>query len=118
MERFFVGPAAMNLIYKIIGRATDDPGAILTDLAAELGLSHIAYVRLASNKSLDSSLLTSTTTYSKEWQRRYFVKQYFLIDPIVRHASTSVSNFDWSDIERENQAIDDFFSDAIHHNVG
>jgi DNA-binding CsgD family transcriptional regulator len=118
MERFCVGPAAMNLIHKVIGHETYDLRAILTDLAAELGLSHIAYVRLASNKSLDSSLLTAITTYSKEWQRRYFVKQYFLIDPILRHASASLSDFDWNDIERENQVIDDFFSDAIHHNVG
>jgi DNA-binding CsgD family transcriptional regulator len=118
MASFSVGPAAMNLIYKTIGHEADDLRAILTDFAAELGLSHIAYVRLASNKSLDSSLLTSITIYSKEWQRRYFLKQYFLIDPIVRHASASSSNFDWNDIKRENQAIDDFFSDAISHGVG
>jgi DNA-binding CsgD family transcriptional regulator len=118
MERFSVGSAAMNLTYKIIGHKTDDLPDILKELAAELGLSHIAYMRLAPNKSLDSSLLTAITTYPKEWQRRYFVKQYFLIDPIVRYGSTSLSNFDWQDIERENQAIDDFFSDAIHHNIG
>jgi LuxR family transcriptional regulator, activator of conjugal transfer of Ti plasmids len=118
MERFRVGPAAMNLTRKIIGQKTDDLLVILRNFAAELALSHISYVRLASNKSLDSSLLTAITTYPREWQRRYFVKQYFLIDPVVRFGSTSPSNFDWEDIERENQAIDDFFLDAIHHNVG
>jgi LuxR family transcriptional regulator, quorum-sensing system regulator CinR len=118
MDRFEIGPAAMNLAYKVIGKTTDDLLDILGNLAAELGLNHIAYVRLASNKSLDSSLLTAIATYSKEWQRRYFVKQYFLIDPIVRHASQSASNFDWSDIKRENQAIDDFFLDAFQHGVG
>jgi len=118
MERFGVGPAAMNLAYKSIGHQATDLLDILRAFAAELGLSHIAYVRLASNKSLDSSLLTAITTYPREWQRRYFVKQYFLIDPIVRHAGTSSSNFDWKDIKRDNQAINDFFSDAVHHNIG
>jgi LuxR family transcriptional regulator, activator of conjugal transfer of Ti plasmids len=118
MDNFSVGYAAMNLSYKILGHKTDDLLDILRDLAAELGLSHISYIRLASNKSLDSSFLTAITTYPKEWQRRYFLKQYFLIDPIVRYGSASLSNFDWEDIERESQAIDDFFSDAIHYNIG
>lgn len=118
MERFGVGPAAMNLASKIIGHKTDDLLDLFREFAAELGLSHISYVRLASNKSLDSSLLTAITTYPKEWQRRYFLKQYFLIDPIVRHGATSLSNFDWEDIKGANQAIDDFFLDAIHHNIG
>lgn len=118
MENFHAGSAGMKLTYKILGHKTDDLRDILKDLAAELGLSHVAYIRLASNKSLDSSLLTSITTYPREWQRRYFVKQYFLIDPTLRHASTSSSNFDWQDIERDNQAIDEFFLDAIHHNIG
>jgi DNA-binding CsgD family transcriptional regulator len=118
MDNFSVGSAAMNLTYKILGHKTDDLLDILKDLAAELELSHITYVRLASNKSWDSSLLTAITTYPKEWQRRYFLKQYYLIDPIILHASTSLSNFDWEDIKRGTQAIDDFFSDAIHHNIG
>jgi hypothetical protein len=118
MENFSVSSAAMSLTHKILGHKADDLRDILKGLAAELELSHIAYVRLASNRSLDSSLLTAITTYPKEWQRRYFVKQYFLIDPALRHASTSSSDFDWQDIERENQAIDEFFSDAIHHNIG
>ena len=118
MENFGVGSAAMKLTHKILGRETDDLRDILKDLAVELKLNHIAYVRLASNKSLDSSLLTAITTYPREWQRRYFVKQYFIIDPTLHYGRRTLSDFDWHDVERENQAIDDFFSDAIHHNIG
>jgi hypothetical protein len=77
----------------------------LQGLGGGTGAQHIAYLRLAPNKSLDSSLLTAITTYPKERQTRYFAKQYFLIDPTLRHSSTLLANFDWQDIERENQAL-------------
>ena len=118
METVNVGSAAMKLTYKIIGQKTDDLLDILKELAPELGLSHISYVRLASNKSLDSSLLTATTTYPIEWQRRYFYKQYFLIDHIVKYGSTSSSHFDWQELERGNHIITDFFMDAVRYKVG
>jgi hypothetical protein len=75
---------AMKLTYKIIGHQTDDLLDILRQFATEIGVEHIAYVRLGSNKSLESSLFASYVTYSKEWLRRYFLKQYFLTDPIFR----------------------------------
>jgi DNA-binding CsgD family transcriptional regulator len=118
MESVTVGPAAMKLIHKILGHETEDLVDILKQLAPELGLSHIAYLRLASNKSLDSSFLAAAATYSREWQRRYFFKQYFLIDPVITYGSTSSSEFDWADIDRGSQVISDFFSDALGHAVG
>jgi LuxR family transcriptional regulator, activator of conjugal transfer of Ti plasmids len=118
MESVILGPAATKLTHKILGLKTEDLLDILKQLGPELGLSHISYIRLASNKSLDSSFLTAMTTYPKEWQRRYFAKQYFLIDPIVAYGSTSLSHFDWIDLERGNQVIKDFFSDAVRYQVG
>jgi DNA-binding CsgD family transcriptional regulator len=57
-------------------------------------------------------------SYPKEWQRRYFFKQYFLIDPVIILGSTSSAEFDWADIDRGSQVISDFFSDALSHAVG
>jgi DNA-binding CsgD family transcriptional regulator len=118
MESVGVGPAAMKLIRKILGHGTEDLLEILKQLAPEIGLSHIVYTRLASNKSLDSSLLMSIATYPKEWQRRYFVKQYFLIDPVIKYGSTALTQFDWEELERGDNIIKDFFSDAVRHKVG
>jgi DNA-binding CsgD family transcriptional regulator len=119
MESFSVGPAAMKLTYKILGHETDDLLGILEQLAPELGVSHIAYVRMGLNKSLDSSLLSSAVTYPKEWQRRYFVKQYYLIDPVLQYGiNTSFRHFDWADAEAGSPVIRDFFSDAARHKVG
>jgi DNA-binding CsgD family transcriptional regulator len=118
MESISVGPAAMKLTHKILGHTTDDLHDIFKELAPEIGVSHIAYMRMASNKSLDSSLLASIVTYPKEWQHRYFLKQYSLIDPVVRYGSTSLSPFDWEILGHESTAIKEFFSDAAIHNVG
>jgi DNA-binding CsgD family transcriptional regulator len=118
MERVILGPAATKLTHKILGLKTEDLLDILKQLAPELGLSHIAYIRLASNKSLDSSFLNSIATYPKDWQRRYFVKQYFLIDPVITYGGTSLSHFDWEELERGDSVIRDFFLDAVRYQVG
>jgi LuxR family transcriptional regulator, activator of conjugal transfer of Ti plasmids len=119
MESVSVGPAATKLTYKILGHETDGLLDILKELAPELGVSHIAYVRMGSKKSLDSSLLASAVTYPKEWQRRYFVKQYYLMDPVLQYGiNTSLAHFDWDDADRGSAVIKDFFADAARHKVG
>jgi hypothetical protein len=92
MEHFSVGPAVMKLTYKILWPYD----RYLKQLTSELGVYNIAYIRMAANKSTDSNLLTAgETTYLMEWMRRYFAKQYFLIDPILKFADSSSSYFDW-----------------------
>jgi hypothetical protein len=110
MECVGADSAAMKLTYKIIGRQTDDLIDILRSFAPEIGVDHIAYVRMGSNKSLESSLLASYVTYPKEWLRRYFLKQYFLTDPILQFGmNTSLHHFDWGDVNEGSPAIKDFF---------
>src|ERR1700734_3751139 len=119
MECVGADSAAMRLTFKIIGHQTDDLIDILKEFAPEIGVDHIAYVRMGSNKSLESSLFASYVTYPKEWQRRYFLKQYFLTDPILRYGmNTSLDHFDWGDVDEGSPAIKDFFSDAARHKVG
>src|ERR1700721_1377813 len=85
MECVGADSAAMKITYKIIGHQTGDLIEILRRFALEIGVDHIAYVRMGSNKSLECSLFASYVTYPKERQRPYFLKQYFLIDPILRY---------------------------------
>ena len=113
-----IWPAATKLTDKILGHNTDDLAGILKDIAAECGLSHIAYLCLAAGKDADSSLLTTVTTFPKEWQARYFMKQYFKIDPTIARGRTAVLPFDWETLERDDPAIINFFKDANCHNVG
>src|ERR1700729_1919884 len=119
MECVGADSAAMKITYKIIGHQTGDQIEILRRFALEIGVAHIAYVRVGSNKSLESSLFASYVTYPKEWQRRYFLKQYFLTDPILRYGmNTLLDHFNWGDVDEGSPAIKDFFLDAARHNVG
>jgi Autoinducer binding domain len=73
----------LKLTYKILGHETEDLIAILKQLAPEIGVNHIAYIRMAAKKSIEGAMLTSgVVTYPKEWQQRYFTKSYSLIDPL------------------------------------
>ena len=81
-------------------------------------MAHIAYMRFAPDKSSDASLLTGARTYSFQWQTRYFLKQYILIDPVIAHGSKAVLPFDWEELPRDDPAIQAFFADAVNHGVG
>ena len=113
-----VGSAAMKLTYMILGHKTEDLLDILKQIAPEIGIGHIAYVRMAPNKSLDSNLVAAIVTYPAEWQYRYYLKRYSLVDPVIKHGSTALDYFDWDDLARGNPQIGDFFADAARHKVG
>src|SRR4029077_12899348 len=82
------------------------------------GVSHIAYLRFAPEKSADTSLLTAIVTYSREWVTRYFVRQYVAIDPVVTHGRYAVEPFDWEMLAREYPEASAFLADAAHYGVG
>ena len=116
--RASIGPAATRLTDKILGNNSDELVDILKAIASELGLSHISYVRFASNRSWDVSLLTAIATYSKLWQIRYFLRRYGAIDPVIKRGSAAVLPFDWDSLHSDDPATLNFFTDAIRHNVG
>ena len=47
----------------------------LKAIAANIGLLHMAYVPLCSQKSEDANLLSAICTYPVAWQARYFKKK-------------------------------------------
>ncbi len=118
MKGIGIESAATKLTDKTLGCNTDDLADIMKDIAAECGLSHIAYFCLAADKSQDQSLLTAVSTFPKEWQARYFIKQYIKIDPTIARGRTAVLPFDWETLERDDPAIINFFKDANRHSFG
>ncbi|RBP15928.1 LuxR family quorum-sensing system transcriptional regulator CciR [Roseiarcus fermentans] len=118
MKGIGLGSAATKLTDKILGYNTDDVVDIMKDIAAEYGLSHIAYLCLASGKSAESNLLTSFVTFSKDWQVRYFLKQYSTIDPILEWGRAAIVPFDWETVEKDDPVIIEFFKDALRYHVG
>ncbi len=118
MEIVDVNSAAIKLTDIILGKNTKGMTETLKDIASEIGMLHISFVRFASNRSWDVSILTSINTYSKIWQTRYFLKRYALVDPIVSHGSAAVLPFDWDTLPTDKPETLKFFADARRHGVG
>lgn len=116
MER--IDSAAVKLTDKILGYNSASLAEILKEIALELGLSNIAHLRFATNRSEDVTVLTAVNTYPKEWQARYFLRRYSDIDPVIRFGVQATKPFDWETLNREDPAIENFFADAVRHGVG
>jgi DNA-binding CsgD family transcriptional regulator len=110
--------AATRLAETILGDLNQDLAETLREIASELGLCHIAYLRLSPDKSADISLLLAVVTYSRLWQHRYFVKKYVNIDPVISYGRQAASPFDWAILPIDNPATKAFFADASNHNIG
>jgi DNA-binding CsgD family transcriptional regulator len=118
MGTITIESAAIRLTDTILGYNEQDLEETLRAIAADIGVSHIAYVRFAPDKSSDASLLAAMVTYSVPWQHRYFEKQYVLVDPVVANGSKAVLPFDWEELASDDPVIQAFFMDALSYGVG
>ena len=110
--------AVSRLTETILGAVEEDLAETLKAIAAEIGLCHIAYLRLSPDKSADICLLLAVVTYSRIWQHRYFVKKYITNDPVISYGRQAVEPFDWANLPLEDPATKAFFADALNHSVG
>src|ERR1700721_2253537 len=117
MGNVTIESAAIRLTDTILGYNEQDLEETLKAIAVDIGVSHIAYMRFAPDKSSDASLLTGTVTYSFQWQTRYFLKQYVLIDPVIAYGGKAVLPFDWEELPRDDPPCQGFFADALTHNA-
>ena len=110
--------ATSRLTEVILGTVEQNLAETLRDIAAEIGLCHIAYLRLPPDKSADISLLVAVVTYSRLWQHRYFVKKYMVNDPVIQYGRQAAQPFDWENLPTDDPATKAFFADALNHSVG
>jgi transposase, IS5 family len=113
-----IDSAATKLTDTILGYNQQDLADTLKAIATQIGVSHIAYLRLSPDKSVDTNLLTAVVTYSRSWQARYFLKQYVVYDPVISHGRDATGPFDWANLPVDDPATKAFFADAANHNVG
>jgi DNA-binding CsgD family transcriptional regulator len=118
MQSILIGPSALRLVDKALGVSTEHLVDILRAVAAEYGVLHVAYISLSLKKSSDASVLSAVVTYAKLWQVRYFLKNYFAIDPCIAMGRTVAHPFDWASLPRKNPAVVEFLADSVRHNVG
>jgi DNA-binding CsgD family transcriptional regulator len=110
--------ATSRLIETILGNDDRDLAETLRTIASEIGVSHIAYLRLSPDKSPDICLLVAVVTYSRLWQHRYFVKKYMTTDPVIFYGRDADQPFDWANVPVDEPATKAFFADALNHSVG
>ena len=110
--------ATSKLTDTILGAVEHDLAETLRAIAAEIGLCHIAYLRLSPDKSADICLLVAVVTYSRLWQHRYFVKKYIANDPVISYGRQAREPFDWTNLPVDDPATKAFFADALNHSVG
>jgi len=110
--------ATTRLTDTILGAIEEDLAETLKRIAAEIGLCHIAYLRLSPDKSADICLLIAVVTYSRLWQHRYFVKKYMVNDPVITYGREASEPFDWATLAVEDPTTKAFFADALNHSVG
>ncbi len=113
-----IDSAAIRLTDTILGHDELDLEQALKAIAANIGLLHMAYVPLCSQKSEDANLLSAICTYPVAWQARYFKKQYARIDPVIARGNEAVLPFDWDELPKDDLHVLAFFDDAAHHDVG
>ena len=113
-----IDAAAIRLTDTILGDDGPDLEQTLKAIAANIGVLHIAYAPLWSQKSEDANLLSAICTYPVAWQARYFKKQYVRIDPVIARGSEAVLPFDWDELPKDDPAAQAFFDDAADHDLG
>src|SRR5271166_5100894 len=119
MASITIDSAAIRLTDTILGYNEQDLEGTLKAIAVDIGVCHISYLRLSPDKGSDTSVLTTAiVTYSMSWQRRYFERQYVLIDPVIAIGSKAVLPFDWDQLVSDDPAVQAFFVDALSHGVG
>ena len=107
-----------RLTETILGNDNHDLAETLRSIASDIGVSHIAYLRMSPDKSPDICLLVAVVTYSRLWQHRYFVKKYMSNDPVIFYGREADQPFDWTNLPVDDPATKAFFADALNHSVG
>ena len=103
---------------RILGHAGQVFEEILETVAANLGVLHISYIRLSTDKDSDIDLVCELSTYPVQWKTRYFERQYELIDPIIFFGSKAILPFDWDQLTSDDPANRAFFDDMALHKIG
>lgn len=118
LEPVFVDSCATKLTDTILGYNEKDLRETLKDVAAEIGVSHISFIRFAQDKSADTSVFTASATYSNEWLARYFLKKYVNTDPVLAYGRNAATPFDWEMLGDGDPSALVFLADAAGHGVG
>ena len=109
--------ACERLVETIMRRDPSGGPGLLEEIAATLGLAHIACGRFeARNGQLMER--SAVTTWPKAWRDRYASRHYARIDPIVMVGAYARHPFDWRSFRVLSAEVGSFLEDAAGHGLG
>ena len=113
-----IGVATARLTDTILGNDHHELAETLQAIASQIGVKHIAYLRLSPDKSTDACSFVSVVTYSSLWQQRYLLKNNLIHNPVISYGRNTDQPFDWANLPIDDPATMAFLSDALYHNLG
>jgi len=89
---------------------------IIFEICDIYSLSNIVYHLLKTPNNNTSEILL--LTYEEHWVSRYFERDYFRIDPVVKAGSRAFLPIDWRDVDRSSIEAQRFFAESVNYGVG
>ncbi|RQS09870.1 LuxR family transcriptional regulator [Burkholderia sp. Bp9002] len=98
-------------------KRVEDLHRILADICDLAGFEFFCYqdCRIIDGKPIIGCTLLN---YPESWQHRYRERQYLAIDPVVRHATSSLAPLTWGDQLFVTEAEREFREDLRAHGMG
>lgn len=109
--------ACERLVEAIMRRDPSGGPSLLEEIAATLGLAHIACGRFDTRNG-QLTQRSSLTTWPKAWRDRYAARRYARIDPIVMVGAYARHPFDWRSFRVLSAEVGSFLEDAADHGLG
>jgi hypothetical protein len=109
--------ACERLVEAIMGREWSGGRALLKEIAATLGLAHIACERFDARNG-DVAERSSLTTWPEAWRVRTAGRRTADIDPVVMVGTYARHPFDWRSFRVLSSDVASFLEDAAGHGVG
>ncbi len=116
MSRVIEETTTLRIVEYLRGTVVERVEDLFEDVARDLDLKHISYLRYYHYS--DSRISDSISTYPVGWQLRYSASNYISIDPVVSFGCEAVVPFDWLQLRNGDPKVEAFFADFFTHDVG
>lgn len=83
----------------------------------DFGFRHVAYLSMPSPVLSQRDWIISTT-YPREWQKRYVQHSYATIDPVLEACAHSVLPVDWSTVSIASKEARKLVGEAVDYGIG
>lgn len=96
-------PKALQGLVSAITRAQslEELSSVFQKIPETCNMSNVVYYFAGSGEKLLNPDGFTCTTYPREWQERYYNKNYLLIDPVVQRGLHNGLPFEWRDLKIE-----------------